>query len=64
MIIQTGMSGHGVQGAEDGAHGFEHEDDFGRVVEIKVKTGNTLGYIVRKSDWSEKNYSDDQTLKF
>ena len=50
-------------GAEDGAHGFEHEDDFGRVVEIKVKTGNTLGYIVRKSDWSEKNYSDDQTLK-
>ena len=50
-------------GSEDGAHAFEYEDDFGRVVEIKVKTGNTLGYIVRKSDWSEKNHEEDQILK-
>lgn len=31
--------------------------------EIKLKTGNTLGYIVKQSDWLEKNYGDDQALK-
>lgn len=44
------------------AQAFEYEDDFGRVAEFKVKTGNTFGYIIRKNDWSEKNYSDDQKL--
>ena len=50
-------------GSEDGERAFEYEDDFGRIVEFKVKTGNNFGYIVRKSDWSEKNYGDDQFLQ-
>ena len=41
---------------------FEYEDEFGRVAEFKVKTGNVFGYIIRKNDWSQKNHSDDQKL--
>ncbi|MGL4374388.1 MAG: pullulanase-associated domain-containing protein, partial [Turicibacter sp.] len=53
-------------GVADGRIDFEYEDDFGYLAEFQVKTGNTLGYLVRKSetgnDWADKNFDADQQL--
>lgn len=49
-------------GAEDGQHTFEWQDEHSIIATIKVKTGNTFGYIIRKGDWLDKNHPDDQKL--
>lgn len=49
-------------GSEDGQQSFEYQDEYGMIAQFKVKTGNTLGYLIRKGDWEEKNYDADQSL--
>ena len=49
--------------AEGTNYPFSYSDDFGKVCVIQQSGDfSELGFIVRKDDWSEKDYSEDQFI--
>ena len=47
----------------DGAQTFDYEDDFGKVCVIKSPASEKeVGFIIRRPDWSEKDFDGDQFI--
>ncbi|MGL4374783.1 MAG: pullulanase-associated domain-containing protein, partial [Turicibacter sp.] len=41
---------------------FIGNDEFGLVIELELNMGEEYNYIIRKDDWSDKNYPEDQKI--
>ena len=41
---------------------IDEEDDFGKIAHLQCLKDCTLGYIIRKGDWVDKNHDDDQSI--
>jgi len=56
-----------VIGAEGAAYNFDSEDDYGVVSKINytdVSEGDSVGFIIRKGNWSSKDINEDRTVTF
>ncbi|SHF08769.1 type I pullulanase [Clostridium fallax] len=54
-----------LQGKEGSAYGFLKEDSYGKISNIayeNVKNVENIGFIIRKSDWSDKDIGTDRFI--